>query len=135
MKLFKSHTFTWQQVEIFKLALLAIGIAIGAYWHEFFDNYLFLLIMIGVVAGAYIAYISLRDKEPILEKQAREKAEHKKRILDFLENQSQLTNNDVERLLGVSDATATRYLDELEKEGRVRQIGATGKNVRYEKVS
>jgi len=27
-----------------------------------------------------------------------------------------LTNNDVEKSLGVSDATATRYLDELEKE-------------------
>ncbi len=29
---------------------------------------------------------------------------------------------------------ATRYLDELEKEGRIRQVGQTGRYVYYEKV-
>ena len=44
---------------------------------------------------------------------------------------SSLTNNDVEKLLGVSDATATRYLDVLEQEGVVKQVGTEGKGVYY----
>lgn len=34
-----------------------------------------------------------------------------------------VTNDEVEKLLHVSDATATRYLAQLEKEGRVVQVG------------
>ncbi len=44
-----------------------------------------------------------------------------------------VTNEDVEKLLHVSDATATRYLSQLEKEGLLRQAGRTGKNVKYVK--
>ena len=55
------------------------------------------------------------------------------KILDLLDLRS-IVNNDVEKILGVSDATATRYLDELEKEGKIRQVGKTGKHVYYEKV-
>lgn len=46
----------------------------------------------------------------------------------------QVTNDEVEKLLHVSDATATRYLDILEKEGKIKQIGKTGRNVRYSKI-
>ncbi|PIR87759.1 MAG: hypothetical protein COU10_03010 [Candidatus Harrisonbacteria bacterium CG10_big_fil_rev_8_21_14_0_10_45_28] len=42
-----------------------------------------------------------------------------------------LTNNDVEALLKVSDATATRYLDELESDGKIEQKGTTGRGVKY----
>ncbi len=45
-----------------------------------------------------------------------------------------ITNDEVEKLLRVSDATATRYLDTLEKEGRVRQEGKTGRSVVYIKI-
>lgn len=69
----------------------------------------------------------------LVEKQTREKEENKKRILGVLETQTPLTNNRIEELLGISDATATRYLDELEEEGRIRQVGKTGKHVYYEK--
>ena len=47
------------------------------------------------------------------------------------ENKKGVTSNDIENLLDVSNATANRYLDELEKEGKVRQIGTGGKNVYY----
>jgi hypothetical protein len=60
---FKSYTFTWWQIGIFKLALLAIGVAIGAYWSAFFKNYLALLIIIGVISSAYIIFISLRQQD------------------------------------------------------------------------
>lgn len=63
MKLFKSYTFTctWWQISIFKLALLAIGAAIGAYWYGFFGANLATLIVVGVVAGAYIAYVFFKQ--------------------------------------------------------------------------
>ena len=70
----------------------------------------------------------------LIENQAREKKRGKEAILEILKTQSPLTNNQIEQLLGVSDATATRYLEELEKEGRVRQVGQTGSGVYYERT-
>lgn len=49
----------------------------------------------------------------------------------FLRENERVVNNDIEKILGVSDATATRYMNELEKEQRVRQIGKTGNAVYY----
>jgi len=37
-------------------------------------------------------------------------------------------------LLEISDATATRYLDELEEEGLIKQVGKTGVSVYYKKI-
>jgi len=42
--------------------------------------------------------------------------------------------DEVEKLLHVSDATATRYLEQLEKEGKVKQNGRTGAGVLYSKI-
>jgi predicted HTH transcriptional regulator len=75
-----------------------------------------------------------REKENLIQKQARDKAENKQKILDLLETQGKLTNNQVEQTIGISDATATRYLEELEKEGKVKQVGVTGKDVFYERI-
>lgn len=46
----------------------------------------------------------------------------------------QVTNDEVEKLLRVSDATASRYLSQLEKEGRIKQNGKTGRGVSYSKI-
>ncbi len=75
-----------------------------------------------------------KEKTGLIEKQAEEKRQNKKAILGILETQHPLTNNHVEQLLGISDATTTRYLDELEKEGHIRQVGGTGRSVYYEKT-
>lgn len=61
MQLFKSYTFTWWQMGIFKLALLSMGVAIGAYWNELFRGYSIALIVIALIMSAYIAYISLKQ--------------------------------------------------------------------------
>lgn len=52
-------------------------------------------------------------------------------ILDFLKTNQKITNNDVEKLLKVSDSTATRYLDNLEKAGKIVQVGPEGRAVYY----
>ena len=56
------------------------------------------------------------------------------KIMSRLSEKGKITNDEVEKLLRVSDATATRYLDALEKEGRVRQEGKTGRSVVYVRI-
>lgn len=58
---FKSYTFAWWQIGIFKLALLAIGVAIGAYWHDFFRAHLISLIIVAVIASVYIMLVCLKQ--------------------------------------------------------------------------
>lgn len=105
---------------------------------------LFFILMVGAVAGGLMVQFLNRSsvskgagkkrKKGLIERQARKKQEHKKRIKDILRTQSSLTNNHMERLLGIADATATRYGDELEKEGYLEQVGKTGKHVYYKKI-
>ena len=50
-----------------------------------------------------------------------------------LRRAGEISNDEVEKLLHVSDATATRYLSALEKQGKVKQVGKTGHAVTYTK--
>jgi hypothetical protein len=70
----------------------------------------------------------------LVKKQAKDKADNKQKILKFLEGKEKITNNNVENFLGVSNATAERYLDELEKEGVLKQVGDIGQGVYYVKI-
>jgi predicted HTH transcriptional regulator len=56
------------------------------------------------------------------------------KIMSLFLKQSKITNDEVEKFLHVSDATATRYLSILEKEGRIRQNGKTGHMVSYSRI-
>ena len=56
------------------------------------------------------------------------------KILDAVTKHGSITNDQVEKMLHVSDATATRYLTQLEKEGKLKQEGKTGKSVKYLKL-
>lgn len=62
MNPFKSYAFTWWQIGILKLALLAMGCAIGAYWHEFFGSIMTVLIVIAVASSIYMVYVTLRQQ-------------------------------------------------------------------------
>ncbi|PJE64669.1 MAG: hypothetical protein COU90_01265 [Candidatus Ryanbacteria bacterium CG10_big_fil_rev_8_21_14_0_10_43_42] len=53
------------------------------------------------------------------------------KVMDFLLKEGRITNRDVQKALRVSDATAFRYLERLEKEGSIEQVGKTGKGVFY----
>lgn len=74
-------------------------------------------------------------KEPLMEKQAREKVNNLRMVLEMFNSREKVVNDDVEKALSVSDATATNYLEELEREGKIKQVGTTGQNVYYELVS
>ena len=53
------------------------------------------------------------------------------RIVQLLTEKGKVTNDDIEKLLKVSDRTARRYMDILEKEGTVKQVGNAGKYTYY----
>ena len=93
-------------------------------------NYITIIII--VIVGIVVGYLlARRRKESLIFGQAKRKQENKQKILDFLRTNDKVTNNDIEKFLKVSDATATRYLNELEKEQKIRQIGTTGNAVYY----
>lgn len=53
------------------------------------------------------------------------------KLMEIFNTGQPVTNDVVQMLLGVSDSTATRYLEHLEKEGRIIQIGREGRGVTY----
>lgn len=101
---------------------------------------LIIIFISGLVVGGVIVWLVFRlrarDKKiGLIERQRREKERDKEAILGILDEvESPLNNNLIEQYLGISDATATRYLEELEKEGKVKQVGQTGRSVYYEKI-
>lgn len=94
-------------------------------------NYI-ILIIVAIAGIALGMYLARRGKdEGLIAKQTEQKTENKQKILSFVQEHGKIQNNDVEKLAGVSNATAERYLDELEKEGKLAQHGAIGQNVFY----
>lgn len=94
-------------------------------------NYLILIIvaLAGIALGIYIARRKANDG--FIAKQMVQKTENKQKILAFVQEHGKIQNNDVEKLTVVSNATAERYLDELEKEGKLTQHGEIGQSVFY----
>lgn len=73
--------------------------------------------------------------EPLLGKGGEEKRRRKEKIMQMLAGRAEIKNDDVEKMLDVSDASATNYLSELEKEGKIEQVGTVGRFVSYRKKS
>lgn len=70
---------------------------------------------------------------------ARAKIQEKKRkkfekIVELVSKNGKTSNDEIERVLHVSDSTATRYLLALAKDGRVKRVGGRGKHVFYSKT-
>ena len=59
-------------------------------------------------------------------------AKGKERIIELVRKQKRITNIEVQEILLVSSSTAWRYLEELEREGVLRQVGDLGSEVYYE---
>lgn len=89
---------------------------------------LFIVAFVGIALGMYIAR---RNGNGLIAEQSAKKTENKQKILAFVQEYEQIKNDDVEKLAGVSNATAERYLSELEKEGKLTQHGKIGQSVFY----
>ena len=94
-------------------------------------NYFALAIvaLVGITLGMYIARRNANTG--FIAKQMEQKSANKEKILAFVQEHGKIQNNDVEKLAGVSNATAERYLDALEKEGKLTQHGVIGQSVFY----
>ncbi|MFH1968095.1 MAG: hypothetical protein ABIJ84_01775 [bacterium] len=54
-------------------------------------------------------------------------------IMEMVSVKGKISSSDIVSDLDISHTSAMRYLDELEKEGGIRQVGKTGRNVFYTK--
>src|SRR4030042_1998277 len=105
-----------------------------------------LLIIIGVVAVfSFVFWVAKRDavehgtaaKEEFVGicksvvETASQKEARKERAFALLRERGELSNVEIRAELGVASRTAVKYMDELEKEGKVEQIGSVGQGVVY----
>lgn len=95
-----------------------------------------LLIIVGVGLGIVVCFLvrrlSKRKRVVAVNTQRSDaKQEAKDKIMALLKDKGGVSNNEVELLLQVSDATATNYLQELENKGLIIQIHEEGRGVRY----
>ncbi|OIO48654.1 MAG: hypothetical protein AUJ32_00085 [Parcubacteria group bacterium CG1_02_40_82] len=116
----------------------------------------FFYILLGIILGAGAVWFLMRKKAKELEielkrieKEKAEQAgfvsgidefnrrmqevkeERKHKIIATLEQKGKTKTNEVADMFDISRATAFRYLEELEKEGKILQVGAYGRNVEY----
>lgn len=60
--LFKTVRLRWFEISIFKVGVLAVGVAIGAYWPDVFGEYINQLVGLAAIALVYIAFVWFRQK-------------------------------------------------------------------------
>lgn len=75
--------------------------------------------------------VSAKDRQKALTEQAEKHKANIAKVLNMAQISDKITNNDIEQTLGVSDSTATRYLQELEEQGKIEQVGREGRAVFY----
>lgn len=57
--LFRSYTYTWWQMGIFKISLLSIGLIAGAYLSSFVLGVVWLIVAVAALATGYVIMASL----------------------------------------------------------------------------
>jgi len=100
----------------------------------------FILILIIVVLAIVVVKLyednhkSKNSFDKIKQKAKEEKNLAKEKILEMLNKKEKLENHEVVNILGVSRDSVINYFDELEREGKVKQVGKSGRNVFYSKT-
>jgi predicted HTH transcriptional regulator len=93
-------------------------------------------VWLGVKLGRRRAMSASADELKELRKSAQKAVRSRiksrqKVILEYAQAKGKVVNDEVESMFCVSDSTAGRYLDDLEKKGKLKQIGEKGKGVYY----
>jgi predicted HTH transcriptional regulator len=101
-----------------------------------------LIFVAGVLVGAVAVYFLIKPKSVksesgivVRDYDVEKKQANLAKILEALggKQDGRITNDEIESLLGVSDTTVGRYLDDLELSGKITQHGDTGSGVYYTK--
>ena len=75
--------------------------------------------------------VEVTKNEVAINKQRQQiKEERKEQIITTIDNSDKITAREVQEMFAVSIATATRYLQELKKEGKIQEKGK-GRSVHY----
>ena len=94
----------------------------------------------GVIVGIIISYfLWQKGKETavqdigtgIITDQMKEKEANLQKIREYITGKDKITNEEIQKLLNISNATTARYFNELEQEGLIKQVGDTGQGVYY----
>ncbi|MDP3996780.1 MAG: winged helix-turn-helix domain-containing protein [bacterium] len=110
---------------------------------------LFLIIILLAVALVSLAFYAYREakkhdtsaKEEFIGicksaiETASEKEARKKSVLALLREHGEVGNAEIGEALGVASRTVVKYMDELQEEGKVEQVGVTGRGVMYKEVN
>ncbi|OGZ65215.1 MAG: hypothetical protein A2998_01170 [Candidatus Staskawiczbacteria bacterium RIFCSPLOWO2_01_FULL_37_25b] len=62
------------------------------------------------------------------------KEQAQQKIFDLIKSKGKISNKEAAKALGVSSATIRRYLDDLEAENKVKQVGKVGQQVFYKAI-
>jgi predicted HTH transcriptional regulator len=88
----------------------------------------------GIIIATIICLVWPKKRiETVANEDEAKKKENLAKILDYISDKEKFTNDDLQNMLGVSNATVGRYLQELESAGKIKQVGDTGKFVYYTK--
>lgn len=95
----------------------------------------------GGVVVYFIIFASQKGKSKIIESnkdlilmQEEKKRQNIEKLKEYIVKLGgKITNDQAQNFLKISDATAERYLDELESEGFIRQVGKTGISTYYKR--
>lgn len=100
------------------------------------NTYILIALGVGVLIGFGWVRVRNSKRTKLVKEQGADKEANISRVLECFRNSqnAEVRNNDIQKLLGVSEATATRYLEELEQGGKIRQVGHAGRYVHYELV-
>src|SRR3989338_5209114 len=103
-----------------------------------FNRYFYVAFAMAVLLSVvYFVWRQLKNKNTVMNIGIRaikaRKERNKNKIMGLFDTKKEVTNDDIQGLLNVSHATAFRYLNELEKEKKVKKHGDTGRGVFYTK--
>ncbi len=88
-----------------------------------------LVFIVAILVWVIFALVKARQK--IKFTRERTSSDRLEKAIEYLQKKSKITNDEYQKLVRVSDSTATRDLDELEKLGLIEQIGKKGRGVYY----
>jgi predicted HTH transcriptional regulator len=99
---------------------------------------LLIILLILLIATAAVYFLKIKNdnkKHSSINKNLKGKNKmNKERIMRLFENKERITNQDVQSVMLIEESETDRYLVELGKEGKIKQIGIEGENVYYLKV-
>ncbi|OJI07597.1 hypothetical protein BK004_00720 [bacterium CG10_46_32] len=82
--------------------------------------------ILGAIVGFGVAWVI---KKPQVVTSAEQ--DRNQKIIAYIRQNKEASNDDIQELLGIADSTATKYLQQLEDQGAIEQIGMRGRGVMY----